>query len=249
MHLNKKHTPSFNFQNLENTIYASNASPTINSKTFLKNVEEILPGHSLTISENGKIIKQKWWRTIDNLIEVPSKHIDKVEKFKDIFFDACKIRMRSDVNVATCLSGGLDSSSIISTLHHLKSTQSISEKILSTNAFILDYKDFNNLDFNYAKEVLNNTSIKSHTVELDVNKITPDEIIKIIYYQEDFTGHNGLGPWHIYKSIKENDIKVTIDGHGADELLGGYDGYTYSFLNESLSEKNLIKLMNSLKLH
>ena len=58
MHLNKKHTPSFNFQNLENTIYASNASPTINSKTFLKNVEEILPGHSLTISENGKIIKQ-----------------------------------------------------------------------------------------------------------------------------------------------------------------------------------------------
>ena len=84
MHLNKKHTPSFNFQNLENTIYASNASPTINSKTFLKNVEKFTR-HSLTISENGKIIKQKWWRTIDNLIEVPSKHIDKVEKFKDIF--------------------------------------------------------------------------------------------------------------------------------------------------------------------
>ena len=68
-------------------------------------------------------------------------------------------------------------------------------------------------------------NLDTEYVKLDLGKIDPELIKKIIYFQEEVTGDDGLGPWSIYESIKKNNIKVSIDGHGGDELLAGYSGY------------------------
>ena len=251
MHLNFENKPKFNYSKI---VYSaknwSNSSPSLNKNTFLKNVKEILPGHSMTINENHVISEKKWWSTIDNLIEVPKNNQEKIDKFREIFFSSCKIRMRSDVDIGTCLSGGLDSSSVIVAILNLKNDdRDRYNKKSITNAFILNYVGEKNLDLEYAKEVVQNTKIKPKIVNLDFNKIDPAELIKIIYYQEDLSGNDGVGPWNIYKSLKENKINVSIDGHGGDELLAGYDGYTYFLIKECLNGKNFLYLMESLKFH
>ena len=134
--------------------------------------------------------------------------------------------MRSDVEVATSLSGGMDSSSIVATINYIKKNrEDLSNTYFPHNTFILDYKNEKDNEVSYAKSVINNTDVNAKFVNLELNKIDPEEIIKSIYHHEAVLGDDGLGPWFIYKNIKENGIKVSIDGHGGDELLAGYSGY------------------------
>lgn len=54
----------------------------------------------------------RWWNTLDHLPNVPEKYEDQVAQYRELFLDACRIRMRSDVPIGTALSGGLDFSSV-----------------------------------------------------------------------------------------------------------------------------------------
>ena len=85
-------------------------------------------------------------------------------------------------------------------------------------------------------------------MKLDLNRVDPDLIKKIIYFQEEVTGDDGLGPWSIYESIKKNNIKVSIDGHGGDELLAGYSGYPKIAMKDC-SLLNINRLFKFFKLH
>ena len=80
----------------------------------------IPPGHQILFDckINSFSIKQRW-NTEDHLVATPTSYVEQVDKFKSIFIDACKIRMRSDVPVATSLSGGLDSSSVCSVVNFI----------------------------------------------------------------------------------------------------------------------------------
>ena len=68
----------------------------------------------------NKIQITKWWSTIDNLVEVPKNYREQKEKFFDLFNNACNLRMRSDVKIATSLSGGVDLSSIVAAINQIK---------------------------------------------------------------------------------------------------------------------------------
>ena len=189
--------------------------------TFLKNVFLLGPGHQLEISKDNKIIKKKWWKTIEHIPKISKSYNDQVEQFRQIFFDSCKIRSRSDVHVSTSLSGGLDSSSIVCTLDYLKDRGKISSEKFH-NSYVLNYLNEKNSETFYAKEVINNTKSIPTIINLEKKSINLDEFIKISYHQEMISGDDGLGPWSVYKRMNENNIKVSLDGHGPDELFGGY---------------------------
>ena len=251
MFLHKKNIPEFNYSNFiyESRNYANNAYP-LTEDTFLKNVKELNPSYQLKIDTRKNIELKKWWSTIDNLIEIPKNYDDQIEKFKILFFDACKLRMRSDVEVATSLSGGIDSSSVVATIEYFKSTQeNLSNTYFPHNAFILDYKNEKDNEVSYAKSVIDNTDVNAKFVNLELNKIDPEEIIKSIYHHEAVLGDDGLGPWFIYKNIKENGIKVSIDGHGGDELLGGYSGYPRLAMQECNFPTDCFTWIDLLSIH
>ena len=77
------------------------------------------PQGSNGIYRNGKLKIYRYWNTLDNLHDTPQNYEKQVEEFRELFMDACKIRMRSEVRMGTALSGGLDSSSVMSSMAHL----------------------------------------------------------------------------------------------------------------------------------
>jgi asparagine synthase (glutamine-hydrolysing) len=238
--INNKYKPQINYSQF---LYMSknwyNNSYISSENTFLKNVKELPSGFKLVVGYDSKINIYKWWSTKDNIPEIPKNENEQVENFKQLFLNSCKVRMRSDVPVAATLSGGLDSSSIVSSINYLYNKNIIKNKI---STFFLNYQNDlkSNLDAKYALEVSRNVVFKNYVLEFGEKSNYTDDLIKIIYHKEDIDNDDGLGPWYLYKFIKKNNFKVVIEGHGGDELLAGYKGYIIYALEEckTLSQLN-----------
>ena len=189
--------------------------------TFFKDVKQISPGNNL-IYKNEILKFSKYW----NLNMIPNKFSpeDNVDKFKELFEQSIRLQFRSDVEVGSCLSGGIDSSSIVSL------ASSLFEKQLHTFSAIWPGE---NIDESFFIEKVNTQyKCKSHAFEPNINNIF-DLIDKELWHLETpLSGASLLAQWAVFESIKKNSIKVVLDGEGSDEILAGYPKYIITYLNE-----------------
>uniref|UniRef100_UPI00404748C0 asparagine synthase (glutamine-hydrolyzing) n=1 Tax=Roseivirga sp. TaxID=1964215 RepID=UPI00404748C0 len=153
-------------------------------------------------------------------------HEEAIEKLKQLLEDATALRMRSDVTVGTCLSGGLDSSSISAIAsqiyHHPEG-----KKFIAVNAKSIDSR---NDESNFAEMV-------SKHLDLDMYCVAPgtDDFIKqineLVYTQEEpFLSPSMFMGWHVFQEANERGCKVMLNGQGGDEVLLGYERYFSAFL-------------------
>src|SRR3954454_7081446 len=84
-------------------------------RTLFRQVRRLQGGHGMWLRQ-GKVSVKRWWRTVDPLPPVPATEPERVARFRELFQDAVALRMRSDVPIGTCLSGGFDSSAVICTM-------------------------------------------------------------------------------------------------------------------------------------
>lgn len=89
--------------------------------SLLRGVRKLAAGHCLIQRRGEAPLIRRWWKTLDHLRPVPERYEEQVEEFRSVFFDACRLRTRSDRPLGTTLSGGLDSSSILCALSRLRS--------------------------------------------------------------------------------------------------------------------------------
>ena len=85
--------------------------------TFFEDVHQLPPGHAMIVGENGL----KWWAwwTLDPSAHATGTMDEWAEEYARLFTDAVKLRLRADVEVGSCLSGGIDSSSVVCTAAQL----------------------------------------------------------------------------------------------------------------------------------
>lgn len=213
----------FNHQNLETAIHSSHIIEAA-GKTIFEGIEQLLPGHTITLKNNYFKIN-RWWNTSDHLTEIKSDYNSQVIKFKELFFDACKIRMRSDVTIASALSGGIDSSSVYCTLQQFKKDKNIHR--LPTDwqkAFIATFPGTTMDERQFAEKVIKYTNG-------DAVYITPDysNLVTDIKYSTELLDGIIANPIiaisDIYKAMRKNGVTVSLDGHGADEYAFGYISY------------------------
>ena len=197
-------------------------------QTMMRGVRRLLGGCSLTINNRGVARLKKWWETMDYIPEIPDKYEEQVEQFREILFDAVRIRMRSDVPVGTCLSGGIDSSSIscsMSWLHRHKNENNM--RRCNPNwqqSFIASFPGSQLDEREYADEVVRHIGATPHYWIFDSNEALKYNIDSV-WAMEDIYNGVAVPAWCTYRELRKKNVVVSLDGHGGDELLCGYTWY------------------------
>ena len=155
--------------------------------------------------------------------------------------DSIHLRLRSDVKVGSCLSGGLDSSSIVCIINEMLRDQDKSE-IQYTFSSHFEEKEANELE--YMDAVIMATKVKAHFIQPTAQELI-EELERLIWHQEEPFGSSSIyAQWRVFKLVNLHGIKVMLDGQGADELLGGYVPLSTSvYLQELILKRKLISFM------
>ncbi len=180
--------------------------------TPFENIHKVPAGNFLKINiENLKVEKKQYFNFLDLNSSVNSnlkdEIIDKLEK-------SCELCLRSDVPVGVSLSGGIDSSAILSLA---------ANKNIDLTAFTIGYEGENlNDESFFAEQLCNKLNVNFIKKEIKtIDFIT--EFPRLIYcLDEPIVDIASYGVWSVSKLARDNGIKVLLGGLGGDELFWGY---------------------------
>ena len=209
----------------------------INQNTILKKVNLLLPGSNIHFDFKNLIL-HKWWETANHLESISKD--EAVEKFEYLFKSSCNIRLRSDVPLTSSLSGGLDSSSVVAEINQDYNN------IKNHLSFFVNY-NYKFSEKNYVDELKSKYNLVIKELEFNDKYLSYENLLHSTISQE-MIGDDAIGPWMVYKNINLNGYKVSIDGHGPDELMGGYDEYrNLSFFRNIYSKLRGVNNFNNNK--
>jgi asparagine synthase (glutamine-hydrolysing) len=203
--------------------------------TPFNNVLQLLPGHYLRIKRSAGISQKRWWDIKNHLTsDIPKTFEEQAEKFYEIFKDACRIRLISDVPIATALSGGLDSTSVYSTVYDIISNESLKRiNKDSQRAFCAVFPGLPQDEKEYALKAANFVGGNINFVDTDYSnlakQIETDTERSDLIISSPITALSS-----IYAGMKKHGVSVSMDGHGVDEMLYGYRNMIYSLYSNSL---------------
>jgi asparagine synthase (glutamine-hydrolysing) len=187
--------------------------------THLKKVFSVPAGH-VAVVEDGNIKLIRWYEV--RPIQIPRSLEDQTEVFRELFIDACKLRLRSDVDIASCLSGGIDSTSIASVLQKVIRPENLAR--LPDNfhgAYCASFPGTDTDESELARLVATDLGIPLNVISL--SRPEPYELENAMRACDGPMPNLAFYPiWELYRFIRESGIKVALDGMGADEMLGGY---------------------------
>ncbi len=203
--------------------------------TLFENVRSLQSGHNLVYNlQTGSYTISKYYSlkrdsTISGLDLEQS-----TLSFKEVFEDSIRLRLRSDVTVGTCLSGGLDSSAVAlfsARLHGMNST----EKFQAINAKSTEKaRD----ESRYAEIVANHLDLELHVVEPQYEDFLNSMDRVLLTQEEPFGSPSMFMGYHVFKKAREINCTVMLNGQGGDEILLGYERYFVPALhNMSLYRK------------
>ena len=195
-------------------------------KTFFKNIFKLNPGHNLIFDLKKR--KKNIYKYYE--LKVKKKYSKLDLRQTNLFLDtllkqSIDYRLRSDVKVGSCLSGGIDSSIICSIA---------SEKYTSKNKFTAltaQSGSKTNDETEYAKMVVEKLDLDWYKILLDEKEflISLDDVINT--QEEPFRSPSVILQYFLMKIAKKTNCKVLLDGQGGDETFLGYERYYISYLN------------------
>lgn len=157
---------------------------------------------------------------------------DALKLFACTLEDSVKLRLRSDVLVGTCLSGGLDSSSIATLASNLVGSKGPT----SFNAITAISEDKTTDETPFARSVVEHSHLDWVRVKPSYQDFTDSLPSIVVAQQEPFGGPSLTMQYFVMKAARENGIKVLLDGQGGDETLLGYEKYYYTYLRQLLRD-------------
>ena len=208
--------------------------------TIYKDLYQLLPGHCMIIHKGSHQVEQKRWWDIRDYVQLDNSPLEKsTEEFQRLFKDACKIRLQSDVPIATALSGGLDSSAVYQTVSELLNAGNLSRTHQnSQTAVSAIFPNLPNDEKKYAKIAANHAQGSISFVETNFNNL-PQEVEKQTVFSDFISGRPINSIASVYAGMQSKGIKVSMDGHGVDEMLYGYRYMVYDLYVNSLYAPNI----------
>ncbi|MBM3176583.1 MAG: asparagine synthase (glutamine-hydrolyzing) [Bacteroidetes bacterium] len=208
-------------------------------KTFFEGVSQLLPGHFLSFDLSKDLLKThpvRWWIP-DIAQRTTLTFTEATEKLRELFLQSVRLHLRSDVPVGAALSGGIDSSSVVCAMRYLEQ-----EMPIHTFTYVAAGTNLN--EENWADFVNKRVNANVNKVYIQSDDLLKDLTDLIRTQGEPFSGTSIYAQYRIFKRAKEKGIKVTLDGQGADELLGGYYGYPERRIRSFMASNSWIRALN-----
>ena len=182
--------------------------------TGFAGIKKLPPAHIL-ICEKGTItIKRYWNLSYQKKLHLPSVK-DYGESFKDVFEEAVKVRLRSDVPLGAFLSGGIDSSLVVAVMSGLMNQP--------VKTFSIGFKEEQYDETPFARMIAEKYGTEHHEFVVEPNAI--DVLPKLVwYYNEPFADSSAIPTYYVSRMTREH-VTVALNGDGGDESFAGYERY------------------------
>ena len=219
--------------------YLYSASFDDNSETFFEGIWQLLPGECAWFEKGKKLRRKQYYNLGDRVKPIDIKHNDAVSQTREMMAKSVKIHMRSDVPVGISLSGGLDSSAILSSLE-------ISGQVNNgLKSFSMEYGS-DLTERRWIDSAVSRYNLKSHYGTFTKDKFF-DRISSVMWHQEaPIGGLSNCALEEVAQGALFNDTKVILDGTGLDEIFAGYRNLHNIYLG-LLMQNNSNKFDTALK--
>lgn len=204
------------------TLTQGNAAEGLSEETMLRGVRRLPPGCCMRIDRAGRVRASRWWHPESLTVNVPATYEEQVEEFRRLFLESVALRMRSDVPLASAVSGGLDSSSVIAAMSRVSGERRERVPASWKTAFVATFPGTNIDERRFAEVSVEQAGFAPCFLDMSAQPSAAD-VVSSVWSMEEVSGALAVPVWALYREMRRRGFVVSIDGHGADELLGGYD--------------------------
>lgn len=225
-----------NFQAFEGTEYA-----------LFTGVRRLPAGHSMVVEASKEPHIRRWWRTLDHLVPTHRETGKQAERLRELLFDACAIRMRSDIPLGTALSGGLDSSVVHCAMAHINAQGARLERQAESwdKAIVGLLAGWGEGEKDLARDVIRHAGTEGVFKELRPEDAL-DRLGDLIVQFEQ-VAPIPVGQWILYRELRRIGIQVSMEGHGADEAFAGFrEGPKIAFIDTVRKLHDYVDAMTSI---
>ena len=187
--------------------------------TFYAGIEQVPAGSAFEIALDGSYRQWSYW-SLERLEPEPIRDADAA--VAELLEDAVRLRLRSDVPVGVCLSGGLDSTAIICEMARLRQSngrgQAAPLLAFCYHEPAFDERTFIDDTLAQTRAVLRRTTLEPEAMW--------ESLLEVLRYQDEPI-HSGapIAGFHLMKLAASNGVKVVLNGQGSDEVFAGYSQY------------------------
>jgi asparagine synthase (glutamine-hydrolysing) len=206
------------------------------AESFYEGIEQIAPGTAFEIDLKGKMKTWRYW----SLPEISAEEIEvPARQFAELFEDSVRLRMRSDVPVGVCLSGGLDSTAIICAM-----ARQWNESVQPLHAFAYYAAEFD--ESSYIADTIKMTQAHLNRLETDPLQAwsTLDKVL--FFHDEPVHAMSAVIGFELMGLAASKGVKVILNGQGADEVIGGYSSYFRDYWYTLLKKGGLREVWNEI---
>ncbi len=199
-------------------------------RTMFEGVFQLEPAHAMIVTAAGPEKPFRYWDVkVNPAIRSDIPNNETASRLLAILRDATRIHLRSDVAVGTCLSGGIDSSTLTVLINDLIRDEAPASVGVRQKTFSAVFRDKRFDESRYIDEIVAATGVDAQRVEPTPGDLW-DDIDRLVYIQDEPFGSLSIYARSCVMRLAHGNVKVVLDGQGADELLAGYLAYQGSYI-------------------
>lgn len=195
-------------------------------RTFFKDVNQLLPAHWLEWDADSGEMRgphRYWAPEIASDLDT-SRDRQFEEGLPSLLRDSIRLRLRSDVRVGICLSGGLDSTTICS----FAAREANDPTMLA--AYTMTFPGTREDELGLASQVASQFGVRHIKATMNAANLW-DRIHQFVYFQDGPTGGaSNIASWRIFEAARADGSVVLLNGQGGDELFAGYNKFFFFWL-------------------
>lgn len=204
------------------------------NSTFQEKIRSVEPGTWMSVDNQGHVRSGRYWSLPNEVDEEPD-----CASLYELFDDAVKVRMRSDVPVGVFLSGGLDSTSILCAV----ARQTGRGRVPSAYAFMSAQYD----ESRYINDTISQTGADLVPLRIDDDRLW-DQLCNMADHQDGpVHSPSALIGYCLCELAASEGTKVILNGQGADETFAGYPSYFANYWQSLLRDMHFGLLGSQLK--